>query len=369
MARAPTSKASTPDDASAVHRLPRISERFEQATRRLLDLFVPKRFRSALPPASGQAETVAAIPAALLRAEVEALPAEQVLVSSGRFRVQYARAAQIPWCLQELGRLREVSFRAAGEGTGRASDIDVFDAHYLHLFVWDTRAHAIVGAYRMGLTDEILTRYGKQGLYTQSLFKYGAPVLQSLNPAIELGRSFVRPEYQRSYAALMLLWRGIGAFVERNPRYAVLFGAVSISNSYDPVSRQLIVEYLNANTIEIDLARHVKSRRRFPHRKATALYAGEVAGLEDVDDLSRLVARIEPDAKGVPILLKQYLKLGGRVLGFNSDAQFSNTLDGLMKVDLRNSNRRVLTRYLGAEGASAFLAYHGAESDFLRRAS
>jgi hypothetical protein len=322
-----------------------------------------------LSAASAPAQIVPAIPASLLAAEIEALPADQLLVCSDRFRVHYARATQIPWCLQEIGRLREISFRAVGEGTGRASDIDLFDAHYLHLFVWDIKAHVIVGAYRLGLVDEILARYGKEGLYTQSLFKYGMRVLQSMNPALELGRSFVRTEYQRSYAALMLLWRAIGCFVARNPRYAVLFGAVSISNSYDPVSRQLIVEYLKANTIEVDLARHVKSRRRFAHRKALAWDAGDLAGLKDVDDLSRLIARIEPDAKGVPVLLRQYLKLGGRLLGFNSDAQFSDALDGLIKVDLRNAKQRVLARYLGAEGAAAFLAYHHGKSESLREAS
>jgi len=223
-----------------------------------------------------------------------------------------------------------------------------------------------VGAYRLGLTDEILSRYGRRGLYTQSLFKYGARALQSMNPAIELGRSFVRSEYQRSYAPLMLLWRGIGRFVEHNPRYAVLFGAVSISNSYDPASRRLIVEYLRANTVEAELARHVKSRRRFtPHRARL----DQIAQPKDIDELSQLVARIEPDAKGVPVLLRQYLKLGGRLLGFSSDAQFSNTLDGLMRVDLRHSDPRVLHRYMGAEGASAFLAYQRRERASLRRAS
>src|ERR1700704_2051636 len=151
-----------------------------------------------------------AIPRALLKAEIECLPAEQRLVASGNFSVQYARAAQIPWCLQEIGRLRELTFRAVGEGTNKASDIDLFDSYYLHLFVWDAQAEMIVGAYRMGLADEILSRYGKRGLYTQSLFKYGSRLLQTLNPAVELGRSFVRAEYQRNFSPLLLLWRGIG---------------------------------------------------------------------------------------------------------------------------------------------------------------
>ncbi len=113
--------------------------------------------------------------------------------------------------LQEIGRLRELTFRAVGEGSGKSADIDLFDAYYLHMFVWDAQANAIVGAYRLGLVEEILARYGKRGLYTHSLFRYGPRMLDMLKPAIELGRSFVRAEYQRSFAPMLLLWRGIGA--------------------------------------------------------------------------------------------------------------------------------------------------------------
>lgn len=309
------------------------------------------------------------IPRALLKAEIECLPAEQRLVASGNFTVQYARAAQIPWCLQEIGRLRELTFRAAGEGTNKASDIDLFDAYYLHLFVWDARTEMIVGAYRMGLVDEILARYGKRGLYTQSLFKYGPRLLQTLNPAIELGRSFVRAEYQRSFSPLMLLWRGIGRFILRSPQYAVLFGPVSISNSYATLSRRLMVEFLSANNVEADLARHVKPRRPFNSPRSSAWDEVEFAGVRDVEDLSRVIARIEHDNKGLPILLKQYLKLGGRVLGFNTDDRFCDALDGLILVDLRASDPRMLARYMGEEGAVEFLAHHATESRLLRRVS
>ena len=309
------------------------------------------------------------IPRALLKAEIECLPVEQRLVASGNFTVQYARAAQIPWCLQEIGRLRELTFRAAGEGTNKASDIDLFDAYYLHLFIWDAQAEMIVGAYRMGLVGDILARYGRRGLYTQSLFKYGPRLLQILNPAIELGRSFVRAEYQRSFSPLMLLWRGIGRFILRSPQYAVLFGPVSISNSYATLSRQLMVEFLCANNVEADLARHVKPRRPFHSRRSAAWDEVEFAGVKDIEDLSRVIARIEHDNKGVPILLKQYLKLGGRVLGFNADDRFSDALDGLILVDLRASDPRLLARYMGEEGAVAFLACHEADPRLLRRVS
>ncbi|HEY6239345.1 MAG TPA: GNAT family N-acyltransferase [Burkholderiales bacterium] len=310
-----------------------------------------------------------AIPCALLKAEIECLPAGQRLVASGNFVVQYARAAQIPWCLQEIGRLRELTFREAGEGTGKASDIDLFDAYYLHLFVWDAQAEMIVGAYRMGLADEIIERYGRRGLYTQSLFKCGPRLLETLNPAIELGRSFVRAEYQRSFSPLMLLWRGIGRFILRSPQYAVLFGPVSISNSYAALSRQLMVEFLSANNIEADLARHVKPRQRFRSPRPSGWNEVEITSVKDIEDLSRVIARIEGDGKGIPILLKQYLKLGGRLLGFSADGQFNDALDGLIMVDLRASEPRVLARYMGEEGAVAFLDWHGTEPEFLRRAS
>jgi putative hemolysin len=310
-----------------------------------------------------------AIPPSLLKAEVEALPAEQRLLQSGRYLIQYAHARQIPWCLQEIGRLRELSFRAAGEGTGKASDIDLFDSYYLHLFLWDGEANAIVGAYRMGLADEIESRYGKRGLYTHSLFRYGPRLLQTLNPAIELGRSFVRAEYQRSFSPLLLLWRGIGQFVLRLPHYAVLFGPVSISNSYAPISRQLMVDYLRTNNGEARLERHVKPRRPFRVQRSKIRKEVEIADLKDIEHLSRVIERIEHDSKGVPILLKQYLKLGGRLLGFNADDQFRDALDGLVVVDLRASEPRVLARYMGEEGAAAFFTYHGPAHDFLRRVS
>ncbi len=347
----------------------RLAQLFEGRIRDVLAAFAPLPGLNDPAPATTMAEVRPAIAGALLKAEIQALPPGQHLITSGQFSVYYARAEQFPWCLQEIGRLRELTFRAAGEGTGMASDVDLFDAYYLHLFVWDDKAGVIVGAYRMGLADEIVVRYGKRGLYTHSLFRYGDPALKAMNPAIELGRSFVRAEYQRSFAPLMLLWRGIGQFIVQQPRYAILFGAVSISNDYEPASRRLIVDYLNANNIEQNLARHVKPRRPFRSGQMPDYDRAEFAALSDIEDVSRMVRRIERDSKGVPILLKQYLKLGGRLLAFSADDKFKDALDGLIVVDLRASDPRVLARYMGDEGAANFLASHGLGADSRRRAS
>ena len=327
----------------------------------------PYRARSA--SAGTHMEVVPEMAQTILVAEIDALPASQQLVDTGRFQVFCARAGQIPFALQEIGRLRELTFRAVGEGTGRCSDIDMFDAYYLHMFVWDTQGKAIIGAYRLGLVDEILARYGKRGLYTQSLFKYGSRVLDSMNPAIELGRSFVRVEYQRTFTPLLLLWRGIARFIECSPRYAVLFGPVSISSSYAPSSRRLIVEYLSANSAEPRLAPRVKPRRPLRDIACNVPSSMQRSDLKDIDDLSRLIVQIEHDHKGVPVLLRQYLRLGGRLLGFSFDPDFSDTLDGLIMVDLRNTSPKVLARYMGETGAAAFLAYHESQAQQSRRAS
>jgi putative hemolysin len=294
----------------------------------------------------------------LLQAEINHLPEDQLLTEAGKFQVFYARAKQIPWGLQEIGRLREISFRAVGEGTGKEVDIDLYDSFYLHLFVWDEEASEIVGGYRLGLADEIMSNYGQSGLYSDSLFRYNKSFLNRINPAIELGRSFVRPEYQRSFTPLMLLWKGIGRFVARHPCYAVLFGPVSISNEYRSMSQQLLINFLRLNLFDRDLARQVKPRTPYRVRTTQRLRVPKLPELQSIEDLSQLVADIESDEKGVPVLIRQYLKLGGRMLGFNIDDQFSDVVDCLIRVDLRETDPRILYKYMGRDEGQAFIDYH-----------
>ncbi|HZF26748.1 MAG TPA: GNAT family N-acyltransferase [Steroidobacteraceae bacterium] len=294
-----------------------------------------------------------------LQEEIAALPPDQLLVESGEFRVYHAEARQIPWLLQELGRCRELTFRTVGEGTGRSSDIDLFDDYYEHLFVWNVeRGGELVGAYRLGQVDRIRARFGKRGLYTATLFDYRHPLLAQLEPALELGRSFVMPEYQKSFAALMLLWKGIAEYLVRHPKYRVLFGAVSISNDYALLSKEMLIEFLRHHNYESRLAKLVRARQPFRRPHDLRLLSAELKGLADLEALSALVSDIEPDGKGVPILLRQYLKLGGRLLGFNVDPAFNDSIDCLIMVDLLKTDPRVLNKYMGREKAEAFLAFH-----------
>ncbi len=290
----------------------------------------------------------------LLRAEAEKI---EPLLACGDLSVRVADAGSIPNTLREIGRLREISFRAAGEGTGRSLDLDRFDRHYLHLWIWNAKTNEVAGAYRLAGTDTVTS---DRDLYTSTLFRFRPGLLESMHPALELGRSFVVPGYQRSYTALLLLWKGIGGYVARNPRYRVLFGPVSISRDYNPASRAVMVSYLKSRCGNSELAGLVKPKRRFRSRRLRACDVQLLGSLlANVDELAEVVADIEPDGKGIPVLLRQYLNIGGEILAFNVDADFSDVLDGLVVVDLAKMNRTLLEKYLGKTGAAGFVAFHG----------
>jgi putative hemolysin len=314
-----------------------------------------KRPRAASPLAG-------AVPAEELAREMATLPDSTLLGSLGGLEVRCAPSTGIPGILREIGRLRELTFRGAGEGTGRALDIDRFDGDYLHLFLWNPARREIAGAYRLGPTDELRLASSRGRLYTETLFDFRPSLLERLTPGLELGRSFVRPEMQRSPTALMLLWKGIGELVVRRPWYRFLFGPVSISGDYRPESRALIGAFLEQRHRTPDVARLVRPRHpyRIDRRARERLHG--LGPLGTVEDISALISEIEPDGKGVPVLLRQYLKLGGEVLALSVDPGFADVVDGLILVDLAKTPRRVLERYMGAAGAASFLGYHAART-------
>ncbi|WP_305041531.1 lysophospholipid acyltransferase family protein [Geoalkalibacter sp.] len=296
-----------------------------------------------------------------LQEEIDRLPRAQRLAENGPYEVWQARAGQIPCLLQEIGRLRELTFRGVGEGTGRALDLDRFDKFYSHLFLWNGQTRELVGAYRLGRSDHLLAEQGLAGLYTRTLFHYERSFLDQLGPALELGRSFVRPEYQKSYQPLMLLWKGIGRFVTEHPQYAVLFGPVSISSDYAPASRRLMAASLSRSCTLPELSRLVKARRplRLKHTRLPGCPNQATRELlANFDEIASVVADLEPEGRGVPVLLRQYLNLGGKILSFSLDEDFGDVLDGLILVDLRQTEMKTLERYCGREGAARFLAYH-----------
>lgn len=292
---------------------------------------------------------------ATLREEVEALTASGrgALASQGGLEVYLAPAPSIPVVMHEIGRLRETCFREVGEGTGKALDLDKCDPHYLHLFLWDPKLGKVAGGYRMGRTDTIIAEFGPEGLATALGFEFEQPFLDFLNPGLELGRAFVAADYQKSMYPLALLWKGIGAFITRYPRYHKLFGSVSISDDYTRISQDIIVRYMRGSHKDRALSRWVHPLHAY-HEMSDFPGGEDISQrLQSIEQVSARISDAEPDGKGVPVLLRQYLKLNATLLEFNVDPEFNNSLDALVLVDLQHAPTRMIQRYLGKEGCKA----------------
>ena len=298
-------------------------------------------------------------PTVLLR-ELQSLPPGALLESAGNMRVYALGSRQAPRVVREIGRLRELTFRASGEGTGKARDLDRFDAYYTHLVLWNQERQEIAGAYRICNVQHVLHRYGMRGLYTASLFRFQPSFFAKVGPALELGRSFVHLDYQRQYAPLLVLWKGIGRYLVSHPETPILFGAVSISADYSLASREVLTSFLGAHSVDAELLKMLRPKHP-PRAAAENVQENEIfARVFSLDDISDWISMFESDGKGVPVLVKHYMKLGGKFLGFNVDAKFSNVLDGLLMVDLRTAKPELLARYLGKPGAAEFLRLHAA---------
>jgi putative hemolysin len=278
-----------------------------------------------------------------LAAEIARLAPSAHLVANDRMLVAQANAREIPLLLDEIGRLRERAFRGVGEGTGAELDLDRFDAHYTHLFVWDRRRGALAGAYRLVRVDELAPDSLPRALYTHTLFDYDRGFLARLGPALELGRAFVTPEYQRCSRVLALLWQGIGRAL-RVAGARSLFGAVSVSARYSRRSRGLIAAALLAHHRHRETEGLVRARTPF------TLDAGDFASampLADPRVLSQRVAELEPDGSGLPVLVRRYLELGGEFAAWHVDGAFGDSLDGLMVLDLERADPVRVARFSG----------------------
>lgn len=297
------------------------------------------------------------LPVHELKADLTALSENRHLLSHNEFDVYCAKADEIPCILHEIGRVREITFRQVGEGTGLTLDVDKFDQEYLHLFIWDRDNDRLVGAYRLGLVDELQPRFGIKGLYSSSLFNYQTRFINNMGKSIEMGRSVVAQEYQKSMAPLLLLWKGIATFVSRNPDYTHLFGPVSISNDYSDEARQLLAQTMALHYYDHDQAKLVAATNPLQKKEQHDWNQCLLSALADVQLLSKVISRMD-EGKGVPVLLRQYLGLNGKFVCFNVDADFNDALDGLIVVDLRKVEQKTLARYMGSEAATEYQQYH-----------
>jgi putative hemolysin len=297
------------------------------------------------------------ISASILEQTIETLPSDSLLVEQKQFSVYISNAQNMGPILQQIGIMRERNFRVVGEGTGKSIDLDEFDQDYMHLFIWDHDAKVIAGAYRLGLVDKIMDKKGIKGLYSRTLFDFDNNFLQLQGKSIEMGRSVIDAPYQRSLSALLLLWKGIGTFVSRNPSYQTLFGPVSISGEYQTLTHQLIVQCLTTHYYDLESAKLVKATNPLLPSKKPFWSLSLLSGLGDRQLLSNLVSRLEK-GKGLPVLIRQYLALKGRFVSFNVDPDFNQTVDGLILVNLPDVPLRMLSKYMGSEQAQSYLSHN-----------
>jgi hypothetical protein len=267
----------------------------------------------------------------VIQDELEKLDKSDLLFTRGNFVVYCTVFDKIPNTMIEIGRLREVTFREIGEGTNKSIDLDGFDKYYNHLILWDRSNRKIAGSYRIGKGREIMKDYGISGFYISTLFRINKNFSGVLENSLELGRSFVTREYQRQPFSLAMLWKGIYMFQLNHPEYEYMTGPVSISSEFSSRAQSLIVRFILNNYWDERFAEYLVPRYRFvTSEKLSADNDLFLPGYERNMKLFERQIRVIEGGRSLPVLLKKYLAMNCRVIGFNVDPDFNMCLDALM---------------------------------------
>jgi len=293
--------------------------------------------------------------AALRREVVELSAGPAFLFEQGRFTALLFQRRDALHLFHELSRQRETAFRASGQGGGASMDITPEDDYYHQLVLWDRDQQNLVGAYRLGFTEEVLGERGQQALYLNHVFHIQPEFFQRIGPAIELTRSFIHPGYQRDPLALALLWRGLGMAVAACPRIHSLFGCVTIPATVSDASRAVIVEYLHRHHAEDSALRSlILARSPFQPPGIAHQLVAEAHGDDPIETLRDCIRTPDGTPCPIPPLIRHYLSMNARFFGFHIEKQFGNALYCLLRVDLAKAPRSHLRRFVG-EAATARL--------------
>ncbi|MFC4164290.1 lysophospholipid acyltransferase family protein [Epilithonimonas zeae] len=254
------------------------------------------------------------------------------LFSHGDYDVFFTKSEEIPSIMREIGRQRELTFRAIGEGTNLPFDLDEYDNHYHHLFLWDNAGKKLVGAYRMALGSEVMKKFGIDGFYTSSLFEYDPELQPFFRKVIEMGRAYISIEYQQKPFPLFLLWRGIVHVCLRNPEHKFLMGGVSISNKFSEFSKSLMIEFMRSHYYDSAVAQYIHPKNEFKvvmKERDKALFFEDMDA--DLNKLDKIIDDLEPELR-LPVLIKKYIKQNAKMIAFNVDPNFNDAIDGLMYI-------------------------------------
>ncbi len=275
------------------------------------------------------------------------------LLQSKNYEVFLCKSEMIPCILQELGRLREITFRQVGEGTNNELDLDQYDNYYHHMFLWDNEAKEICGAYRMGLGSEIFKKYGINGFYLNELFRFESELYPMISQSIEMGRAFIVKEYQQKPMPLFLLWKGIVHTTLRFPEHKYLIGGVSISNQFSDFSKSLMIEFMRSHYFDPYIAQYVTPKMEYKVNLKDSekdLIFNETES--DLNKFDKIIEDVEPGKLRLPVLIKKYIKQNAKVIAFNVDPLFNNAIDGLMYIkiaDLPESTVKPVMEEFAAE--------------------
>ena len=289
---------------------------------------------------------------ALVREEMERVT-NRVVFTSGDYRCYLVPSAEIPNTMKELARLREMVFRAVGEGTGLPQDTDQYDTYYRQLILWSISNQEIAGAYRIGVGSELMARpEGARSFYSDSLFHFQEGLTPYLPKAMELGRTIILPQYQRDVTTLKLLMSGILTSIGRIPGMEYTLGPASISNSIPYFYKSLIVHFMLKNCSAPDAASMVKPGHPFQPDFLRVNPDSLLVNCHSLDDLDRLILALSDGQYRLPVLLRKYVSFGARVVGFNVDPDFSNSLDAFVLQwvhDMPENSFRSMGRLLSEE--------------------
>ena len=307
------------------------------------DIEVRRFFNYTLKPQARPETIIDPIPQEKILKEIQFLKQDYTLFKLRNYTAYCAPSRLIPNILNEIGRLREITFREVGEGTNRSIDIDEFDLYYNQMFIWDEEEQRLVGAYRIGKGKDILEQYGKRGFYLHTLFRIDDEFKAILGESLELGRSFVIKEYQRKPMPLFLLWKGILYFLLKNPEYRYLIGPVSISNNYSKISKDLIIRFIMRTHLNWKMARFIKPRNSYKFKSDNQDINILMENMErDINRLDKIIGELDELNSGLPVLLKKYIKLNAKIIGFNVDPKFNNCLDGLIVLDVYDVPKKTI---------------------------
>ncbi len=261
---------------------------------------------------------------------------------------------QHPSIMREIGRLREFTFRMVGEGTGARRDLDKYDHYYRHLVLWDEEKLCIAGAYRLGEAHKIVQNKDAQSLYTAELFNLTQEMDKFLSQGLELGRSFVHPDYWGK-ASLDYLWQGLGAYLHHNPQVRYVFGPVSMSAQYSKYLRDLLVFYYQTYYAHEELLAEGKHPHEIQEDQLIE-FQHQFSKLDREQGFSLIQEIFQQHNQKVPVLFKQYAALyeddGYKLLSFSIDSEFGNCLDGLFIGDIEKMKAAKRARYIKSSSAN-----------------